>query len=41
MISKKVEVILERNEMQKIRSYGEEHHERPAFGKTPDDDECE
>ena len=33
------EVILERNEMQKIRSYGEKHHEGPAFGRTPDDDE--
>ena len=32
------EVTLERNEMQKIRSYGEEHHEGPAFGRTPDDD---
>ena len=33
------EVILERNEMQKIRSYGEKHHEGPAFGRTPDDDD--
>ena len=33
------EVTLERNEMQKIRSYGEEHHEGPALGRTPDDDD--
>ena len=32
-------IVLERNEMQKIRSYGEEHHEGPAFGRTPDDDD--
>ena len=31
------EVILERSEIQKIWSNGEEHHEGPAFGRTPDD----
>ena len=34
-----VEVTLKRSETQKIRSYGVEQRQGPAFGRIPDDDD--